>query len=418
MDQIGSKLSFPKFHMIHRDSSITEGLFAGFRPGSDLDGGEAKAQNTVETVYNQLSTMIGESDPSIIVIRFQEQRIHAKELLVQEDTAKSAVRKAKLRKRFLVDKLSQLQYSGGLKREKLNTKFGIIFADMLNTTSERDKLDKWLHDHFSVMEQMQTKLNEIFKLNDIRPPPRRPSSAIISAVAFSTTNTATTIPAENVLNLLKFLLKYLDKLLGAPDGPYYLSPALLSPATPSLSQQQPATIEGDNNNLGSEFDFGNQLGESNSTLFGLPSPAGSTSASFRFTRGSIAGLDTGGGMMMGDGSELTTHFDQDAGGMLSDRDRAPSIVIPDGNLMMTMGQPGMIMEDLLLGNVIAAGSSSKREDSAGMKVKGLRRGESSEEEEAVTRNFVKRQSQILFEAKTRKGRFNNAMTMNVRNRKY
>lgn len=378
MEQIGAKLSFPKFHMIHRDSSVADGggLYVGYQSADDKR--EGKGQSIVETVYAELAAMIGESDPSLIVTRFEEQRNHAKELLVQEENVKSVVRKAKLRKRFLDDKLSQLQFSGGLKREKLNTRTSKINKEMSSISMQRDKLNSWREDHILVMEQMLAKLNEICTINEFKVPAHSVSSEI---------------PAENVVSLLKLVLKQLERLLGSgfEFGSSSFSFSPMPPTTPTTLAQK----YGNNDDLNTSSEGGGglipfEIAAEGPSIFNLPSPVGSTT-SFRLG-GSISDLDVGigGGHALGD---MSTGSASDI--LASFRDRAPSILVHD--------------HDRISGglHVGGGGESSQREDSAGgMKGgKGRGRKDSSEEEEAVTRNFVKRQSQILYEAKTRKGRF-------------
>lgn len=348
MEQIGAKLSFPKFHMIHRDSSVTDGgLYPGYMAHDDKRG--EKKQTTIESVYTQLAIMIGESDPILIVERFLQQRTHALELLGQEDAAKSAVRKAKLRKRFLLDKLSQLQYSGGLKREKLNVRSTRINEAMSTTMARRDKLNKWLEDHSQLMDEMLVKLKEICTINDFKLPPL-----------------SSEVPAENVATCLKFVLKQLERLLGSGfEGSFTFSP-------------MPTHSTGlDDLGTGGLLPF--EITAEGPSIFNLPSPVGSTT-SFRLG-GSLSDIEGGGGTHELSASDLLASF----------RDRAPSIIVHGED-----EDHGMQLLDVT------------HRGGAEIKVKGVGGGgrrDSSEEEEAVTRNFVKRQSQILFEAKTRKGRF-------------
>lgn len=373
MESIGSKLSYPKFHIIHRDSSVAEGVFPQMTMKLDQTEG-AKSLSTIEEVYNELQELTGESDPKLLIERFEKQRVHAKELLKEEQTMKSAVRKAKLRKRFLIDKLSQLQYSGGLTREELTVKADEITEEMTSTTTERDRLDNLINEHTVMMEQMFSKLMEICQNNELR-------------LINSQTNDSQL--GCRIIVALKHVLQKTEQVVQ--------DQAMITPLLSPLAVRRNTTASDAN-------------AKDEDRLGGATSPAP------RF--GSFGDISLTGGQ-----NELP--------GLGSRRPSLADISILDNpNAMDKLGVDGT---DSVLGAVTplsdsgfqlqlpVSGENGREDSEKGTKHRSnftTKGQESSEEEEAVTRNFVKRQSQILFEAKTRKGRFNTNAAPAPRHRRY
>lgn len=170
METIGAKLTFPKFHMVHRDSSASEGLYSGI-----IAVGEQESQtgSPMEILYQSLSEMTGESNPIQIVARFLRQREHLKELELEEKEAKSEVRRCKIRKKFLQDKVNNIHFSGGLRRETLDERTGSILKEMDLTAEQRMEADRQIAIYGGIMEEALTKLYEICIRNAIKIPPRK-----------------------------------------------------------------------------------------------------------------------------------------------------------------------------------------------------------------------------------------------------
>lgn len=366
MESIGGKLSYPKFTIIHRDSSVTDGLFQQMGGKLESEGGKGSLP-LIEAVYTELQELTGESDPKLLVDRFEKQRVHAKELEREEQTMKSAVRKGKLRKRFLLDKLGQLQYSGGLTREELDEKAGEINEEMTTTTTERDRLDNQINEHTVMMEQMYTKLMEICQNNDLR--------------LVTTTTNETSLGVKIVAALQHILQKTETNIQDQ------LATPLLSPLSPLLTARRNTTA---NDNFIKEEDrLTPRFGSAGDISYGQPElPAGIGSR-----RPSITDISETSGL--GQMEKLNVNG---AEGQIS------SSPMSDSGFQLQLPIPG---EDTREG--------SEKPKQRGYTTRGQ---ESSEEEEAVTRNFVKRQSQILFEAKTRKGRFNPNTAPAPRHRRY
>lgn len=386
MESIGSKLSYPKFHIIHRDSSVTEGL----TQDSKVDLGEgSKSQCIIEVVYNELQELTGESDPNFVIERFEKQRYHVKELVKEEQTMKSSVRKAKLRKRFLADKLGQLQYSGGLTREELNLKTEEINQEIESTAVERDHLDNLINEHTVMLEQMLSKLIEICQNNDLR-------------VAPSSGSNDTTL-GQKVTIILKHILQKTEQIVQEQN----VSAPLLSPMSPLSAKRTSKVLGG----LGIGMDINKEEDER------LLGPDSTPPHRFGST---------------GDISSMAGHTD--VSGMGSRRPSIADLSQLDSSLTLDKlvadaGEPTIAgigavspISDSTTGFQLQlqVPEEDTRDDEKATKQTGFtpRGQESSEEEEAVTRNFVKRQSQILFEAKTRKGRFNPNSAPATRHRRY
>ncbi|CAL8130638.1 unnamed protein product [Orchesella dallaii] len=376
MESIGSKLSYPKFHIIHRDSSVTDGLFPPMNALSDMGEG-SKSLSTIEAVYFELQELTGESDPKLLVQRFEKQRQHAKELVKQEQTMKSIVRKAKLRRRFLADKVGQLQYSGGLTREELNEKADVINEEMNSTTTERDRLDNIINEQTVMMEQMLSKLIEICNNNDLR---------------LSNSSRNDSPIGQKILTLLKHILYKTEQIV--QEQTVTTSTPLLSP----LTVRRHTTANTTDVNKDEE-----------ERLLGID-----TTAKYRF----------------GSTGDISLTGQDDISALGSRKPSLTDISMLDINPMDKLTVDGFDtanpavspMSDstgfqlqLRIPDDDVREDSEKPKERTNFSTKGQ---ESSEEEEAVTRNFVKRQSQILFEAKTRKGRFNPNATPATRHRRY
>jgi len=102
-----------------------------------------------------------------IVLKFLEQRHHAAYLAEREQTVKSQVRKSKLHKRFLEDKLICLQYSGGLSREKLTQQGNALESEIETTGTESDQLRANMDALVALIEHIWNKLKELCTLYDI-----------------------------------------------------------------------------------------------------------------------------------------------------------------------------------------------------------------------------------------------------------
>lgn len=371
MESIGSKLSYPKFHVIHRDSSVAEGTFAQSAIKMDQTEG-AKSLSTIEEVYNELQELTGESDPKLLIERFEKQRVHAKELLKEEQTMKSAVRKAKLRKRFLIDKLSQLQYSGGLTREELTVKADEITEEMTSTTTERDRLDNLINEHTVMMEQMHSKLMEICHNNDLRYINSQSSDSPLGC---------------RIIAALKHVLQKTEQVVQ--------DQAMITPLLSPLSVRRNTTASDVNED---------KLGGATTPRFGS---FGDISLSGAQNELQSPGL----------GSRRPSLADIS---MLDNPNTMDKLAVDGTDSVLgaitPLSDSGFQLQLPLSGENDREGSEEKAtKNRSSFATKGQ---ESSEEEEAVTRNFVKRQSQILFEAKTRKGRFNTNTAPAPRHRRY
>ncbi|CAG7819279.1 unnamed protein product, partial [Allacma fusca] len=205
MDAIGSKLTFPKFHIIHRDSSVSDGLYTGIQATQQ---GEIKPQSTVEIVYSRLSEMIGESNPEIIVTRFQAQREHSKALETEEADAKAEVRRSKVRKKFLTDKLNQLQFSGGLRRETLDERSSLITREKDATDFSRLEIDKSILNYSNIMHEMLVKLHEICSKNNIKIP---------QLTTAGTPSPSERFVGDKIATILKYIIAKMENIFEDQD---------------------------------------------------------------------------------------------------------------------------------------------------------------------------------------------------------
>jgi len=329
MDAIGTKLTYPKFHMVHRDSALADGSYAAGDPSGSQ---HSKSTSSIETVYISLKAMTGESDPVAIVLRFQQQREHAKELDADETNTKSEVRKCKLRKRFLQDKLSRLQYSGGVKRVELDKKIAEIEANIDRVKENRNEDEKQIQNFAEIMDELLKKLLSICANNEHRVPNQSP---ILGSAAQTV--------GHKIVSILNSLVTAMEQIMFENEK-VFMSP-MLSPVEKEL------------------------LFDNESPMSSLLGP------SFRY--GSMTGLN----------------IHEDTG-----RASALDVHNPD-------------MDRLSIAPKGSASPSVTGDRDSGKRKSAERKTDSSEEEEAAARNVIKRQSQVLVDAKTRKGRFNPAVAI-------
>jgi hypothetical protein len=275
--------------------------------------------------------MTGESDPEAIVTRFHQQREHAKELDRDEEVVKSEVRKGKLRKRFLQDKLNQLQFSGGVKRQELDRKIEELDTSIAEIKDKRSVDEKKIQDLIQIMDELLKKLVTICLNNEIKVPSPAGGATV----------------GDKALNILNVLLSKIEQALYEQDN-VFQSP-LLSPMEKDYMSENESLASGP---------------------LGLP---------FRY--GSLTGLNVGDEASPGRTSVME--------GLTPEMDRLS--ILPKGSVSVTP-------------------NAEKREESAKAKLP-EKKSDSSEEEEAASRNLIKRQSQVLVDAKTRKGRFNPSMAV-------
>lgn len=322
MEEIGNKLNYPKFPMAHRDSSLADGIyFLGTTPGTD----EGRRESLIERVYKDLVEMTGELDPEVIVERFHQQRAHAIEQEKIEAQIKSQVRKEKLRKRFLQDKLIQLQFSGGIKREMLDKEIAEIDDKIAATEAENDDAEKRIQDLNEVIAEAQKKLSRICNQNDILVPMMESGTVDVEG--------------DRVSHILKIIFEKVAETIPTRERDSGLS--FLSPTLSPDSQHPPLPT----------FSVGPP------TDVNIPED------------GSFRGID-----------------DSRHGSVVS--------LLP-------------IMDDMKLSPFPESlrVSSANRIRATSTAMSKSSKGDSSEEEEATSRNSIKRQSQVMVEAKTRKGRF-------------
>ena len=358
MEVIGAKLTFPKFHMIHRDSSASEGLYSGIQATPQ---GEERPKTITEIVYIRLSEMTGESDPELITARFKAQRDHAKALELEEAEAKAEVRRCKIRKKFLQHKLNELKFSGGLRRETLDERCLLLLKEKDITSHQRQEADQTVAVYGNIMHEMLVKLHEICKNNKIKVPSVPSTSSKESATPTEK------FVGDQIVSILKHILKKLEKVF--EDEERATSASEVDKES-GASGGSPVSQSGKRSSLTKSYEHESVL------------------------------------------RRLSTH---EEGSLGTRRLSIIDILSNDGDI----GGRNIIAETQSLVDIeeaaAALGAPEKKEE-GDSQIQSIKRGDSSEEEEAVSRAAIKRQSQILVEAKTRKGRFNPGMSLPARRR--